>query len=103
MKIVNENAKINIASYGGKIERKSKTESKSDSKTMATLSEEKVALSDQAKELNEVNTAIKMVPDVREEKIAMIKEQIANGTYKVDHEKIAEKIILDILETRSIK
>jgi len=37
-----------------------------------------------------------LVPDVREDKINEIQEQIANGTYKVPSERLAE-IILDEL------
>jgi len=103
MKILNENQNINITSYGNKIGKKPGTEKKAENKGVTTLNEEKVALSNQAKEFHEVSTAIKLVPDVREEKIALIQDQIARGTYEIDNKKIAEKIILDVLETRSIK
>jgi negative regulator of flagellin synthesis FlgM len=103
MKILNENPKLNITSYFNRIGNKYTIGQKPENKSMVTSNDEKVALSNQIKELNEASTAIKMVPDIREEKITMIKEQISNGTYQIDHKKIAEKIILDILETRSIK
>jgi negative regulator of flagellin synthesis FlgM len=103
MKILNENKNINIASYGNNIGKAPRAEQKGDHKAATTLNEEKVAISTQAKEFNEVSTAMKLVPEIREEKIALIQEQIANGTYQIDNKKIAEKIILDVLETRAIK
>jgi flagellar biosynthesis anti-sigma factor FlgM len=103
MKILNDNNNINIASYGNTIGKAPRNEHKGDSKATSTLNEEKVAISNQAKEFNEVSSAMKLVPEIREEKIALIQEQIANGTYQIDHKKIAEKIILDVLETRAIK
>ena len=38
-------------------------------------------------------TALKQVPDVREEKVAALKAQIQNGTYSVSGESFAEKLL----------
>ena len=103
MKIINKNLNINIASYGNRIGKKSKIDSKSNGKSGAITNEEKVAISSNANELKKASDAIKSVPEIREEKIMRIKEQIENGTYEIDKKKIAENIIADILETRSIK
>lgn len=37
--------------------------------------------------------AMNSVPDIREDKVAQIKEKIDNGTYEVSGEEFAEKII----------
>ena len=103
MKIINKNPNINIASYGNSIGKKSKIDGKADGKSRGINSEEKVAISPKANELKKASDAIKSVPEIREEKIMRIKEQIENGTYKIDKKKIAENIIADILEIRSIK
>jgi anti-sigma28 factor (negative regulator of flagellin synthesis) len=40
---------------------------------------------------------LETIPDVREDKVAQLKEQIENKTYKMDEEKTAGKIIKDAL------
>lgn len=63
--------------------------------------EEKVTLSERAREIQQVRQAVEALPDVREEKVDELKERIASGEYRVDGEKVAEKMIgeslLDIL------
>jgi negative regulator of flagellin synthesis FlgM len=50
-------------------------------------------LSDQAKKIHELITSTKDLPDVREEKIAQIKNEIANKTYSVTAEQLAAKML----------
>ena len=57
------------------------------------LLEDKVALSPEAKQIQDVRKRLDSLPDVREEKVAEIKEQIEAGTYTIDGEKIAFKMI----------
>jgi flagellar biosynthesis anti-sigma factor FlgM len=40
---------------------------------------------------------LETIPDVREDKVAQLKEQIENKTYDMDEEKIAGKMIKDAL------
>jgi len=56
-----------------------------------------VVLSDTAKKIQETQTQLKAIPDVREDKVAQLKEQIENGTYEIDEEKIADKMLKDSL------
>jgi negative regulator of flagellin synthesis FlgM len=56
-----------------------------------------VALSNTAKKIQEAQKQLEAIPDVREDKVAELKEQIENGTYKIDEEKIADKILKDEL------
>ncbi len=55
--------------------------------------EEKVNLSTTAKDVQNLSNAISKLPDVREEKVQALKDQIEKGTYKVDAEKTAEKMV----------
>ena len=57
------------------------------------LSEDKVALSSEAKQIQEAKRIVDSLPDIREEKVAEIRERIENGTYRVDSEKIAFRMI----------
>ena len=54
------------------------------------------------KRLNEARKLMKAVPDVREEKVAQIKKQLENGTYKIDGEKIAFKMIKESLTNEEL-
>ncbi|MEJ2157879.1 MAG: flagellar biosynthesis anti-sigma factor FlgM [Desulfobacteraceae bacterium] len=63
----------------------------------ATAKGDQVALSAKAKELQAAREAIKKMDEVDHEKVAEIKAQLEAGTYKVDAEKIAGKMIEESL------
>ena len=67
----------------------------------ASVPEEKVSLSAQAQDVQNIKKAINELPDVRQEKVDALKEQIHQGTYNVNGEKVAQKMIgeslLDIM------
>lgn len=58
---------------------------------------DQVELSARAKELQAARKAIQKMDDVDHEKVAEIKARIKAGTYKVDADKIAGKIIEESL------
>jgi len=58
---------------------------------------DQVALSAEAKELQAAHDAIQKMDDVDHEKVARIKAQIKAGTYKVDADKIAGKMLEESL------
>ena len=62
-----------------------------------TAPEEKVSLSERAKDINQVKAAITEMPDVREEKVMEIKHRIETGTYRIDEGKVADKMIEECL------
>jgi negative regulator of flagellin synthesis FlgM len=55
--------------------------------------EEKVNLSTTAKDVQNLKNAISKLPDVREEKVQALKDQVEKGTYRVDADKVAEKMV----------
>ena len=57
------------------------------------LSEDKVALSPEAKQIQDAKKRLDSLPDVREDKVAEIKGRIEAGTYTIDGEKIAFKMV----------
>lgn len=57
-----------------------------------------VNLSQMSKDVNRAKEAMAASPDIRADKVQPLKEQIANGTYEVDFEKTAEKMIKAFLE-----
>lgn len=68
-------------------------EAKANDKLRSSEKTDKVTLSSRAKEIKLAKRLIELVPDIREEKVAEIKQKIKNGTYKIDGEKIAAKLI----------
>lgn len=58
---------------------------------------ERVVLSDRAKELQAAFQAVKQMGDVDQDKVDRIKAQLKGGTYKVDAEKAADKMIEESL------
>lgn len=62
-----------------------------------------VSLSPQARELQAARATVAAMPDIREEKVAAIRAQIEAGTYVVDGEKIAGKMIAEALLNAHLK
>jgi negative regulator of flagellin synthesis FlgM len=52
-----------------------------------------VSLSDKAKSLKELEASIISQPDVNKEKVEKIKAAIAEGSYSVNSEKVAQKML----------
>lgn len=63
----------------------------------ATTGGDRVELSAKAKELLAARKALEKMDEVDHEKVAKIKAQITAGTYKVDADKIAGKMIEESL------
>ena len=61
--------------------------------TVIAPAEDKIILSERAKEVYRFTKMSESLPDVREDKISAIKSRIASGEYKVDSKKVAGKII----------
>lgn len=61
---------------------------------------DQLQLSSQAKEVQTAKTAIAKAPDIREDVVAPIKEQIQNGTYEVSAESFADKLFAKYQEMR---
>lgn len=63
---------------------------------------DKVELSQQAKKANEAMQALKAMPDTRSEKVAMVKMEIDNGTYKVSGQQVASGMLKEAFENDTI-
>jgi len=58
-----------------------------------TVEQDNLQLSEQAKKIHELIKETKDLPEIREEKITRIKEEIANNTYKVSAQQLADKML----------
>lgn len=61
--------------------------------TGAASTTDQVSFSSVGKDMQTAKTALKEVPDVRQDKINALKESIANGTYQVSAESFADKLL----------
>ena len=61
------------------------------------LKTDTVVISDTAKRIQEAQSKIQAIPDVRAEKVAELKARIENGTYEINPDKIAAKMIRESL------
>lgn len=80
--------------------RKRNVEKVSTNETQDTTAVESdaVSISEKGKDVSEMTRTLKEMPDVRADKIADLKERIANGTYNVSGKDIASKIVNTALE-----
>ncbi|MBE9504928.1 MAG: flagellar biosynthesis anti-sigma factor FlgM [Proteobacteria bacterium] len=63
----------------------------------SVVQEEKVTLSSAARDIQQAEKAVEKLPDVREEKVRELQNQIETGRYDVNGEKIAGKMISESL------
>ncbi|NOX21366.1 MAG: flagellar biosynthesis anti-sigma factor FlgM [Nitrospirae bacterium] len=57
---------------------------------------DRVELSDKAKEVESIKKAIEALPDVRTERVEAIKKAIETGTYRIEPEKIVNKLFEEL-------
>lgn len=69
-------------------------------KVSSTSQMDQLQISSFGKDIQTAKAAVADVPDVRAERIASIKAQMQNGTYKVDNAAFAEKLLSKYEEMR---
>lgn len=90
---INGNQGIGIDAYVNQVQDKN-TIGTSDNKPENSVKKaDTVVISDAAKRVQEARNQLNDIPDVREEKVAQLRNQIQNGTYQIDADKIAGKMI----------
>lgn len=65
--------------------------------------EDTVRISSKAYDLNKIKELIRTAPDIRKEKVALLKRKIASGEYSADARKVAEKMIKEFLLDDALK
>lgn len=88
---------VNIEAYANQVQEKDKVDAAAEQPEKQQNKADTVALSNAAKNIQEAQKQLEAIPDVREDKVAELKEQIENGTYEIDAEKIADKMLKDSL------
>ena len=57
-----------------------------------------VNLSQASKEAQKIREIIASEPDVREDKVAELKERIESGRYTIDHAQVADKLVNELID-----
>lgn len=100
---IEKNQGVQIDAYVNQVQDKNKidpSENKSDKPAAKT---DTVVISDAAKRIQEVRSQLDAVPDVNEEKVARLRNEIENGTYEINADKIAGKMLREGLINDGIK
>jgi negative regulator of flagellin synthesis FlgM len=91
--IIDRNQPAGITAYTSHSSRVRKNENASFSQAVSGSCEDRVLLSPAAKEIQMAKSQLQDIPDVRIEKVAEIKNQIAQGIYSVPSETIAYRLM----------
>jgi negative regulator of flagellin synthesis FlgM len=57
---------------------------------------DKVDISGRSREIADIMSSIEQLPDVRAQKVQELKQAVEAGTYSVDPQKVAERLLKDI-------
>ena len=98
MEITNKSQAISIDAYVKQVQAQPKTEPAGEKAAQPQgLKTDTVVISDAAKRIQEAQKQIQTIPDVRADKVAEIRNQIENGTYQINADQIAGKMIKESL------
>ena len=105
MKIYNNNInKIKTYSAEAQSKRKIKKSSQLDSVERSNVDKtDKISLSKGAVEFTKFKEILSSLPDVRNDKVAELQASIQNGTYHVESEEVADKLLEDILMMNKVE
>jgi negative regulator of flagellin synthesis FlgM len=90
---IDKNNPIHIDAYVNQVQDKNKAAASGDKPERTPTLTDTVVISDTAKRIQEARKLLDDMPDIREDKVAQLKRQIENGTYDINAEKIADKMI----------
>ena len=90
---IEKNNAIHIDAYVNQVQDKNKAAASGEKPEKTAPLTDTVVISDTAKRIQEARKQLDEIPDIREDKVAQLKRQIKNGTYEMNAEKIADKMI----------
>ena len=94
---IDKNQGIQVDAYVNQVHDKKKADQAADQAKESAVKTDTVVISEAAKRIQETRAKLDEVPDVREDKVAELRNQIQNGTYQVDAQKTAEKLLKEHL------
>ncbi len=98
MEITPKNQADMIEAYVSQVQVKPKAEEATEKDLrQQAITADTVVISDTAKRIQEARIQLESIPDTRSEKVAEIKRRIEDGTYEINPDKIADKMIRESL------
>ncbi len=94
---IDGNQGIGIDAYVNQVQDKNKVGTPDNKHEKTAVKTDTVVISDAAKRVQEARRQLDDIPDVREDKVAQLRGQIQNGTYEINADKIAGKMIKEAL------
>jgi len=88
---------IQVDAYVNQVQDTKKADQAADRAKESAAKTDTVVISEAAKRIQEARAKLDEIPDVREDKVADLKNQIQNGTYHADAEKTANKLLKEQL------
>ena len=90
---INGNQGIGIDAYVNQVQDKNNIGTPDNKPEKTAVKADTVVISDAAKRVQEARRQLDDIPDVREDKVSQLRSQIQNGTYEINADKIAGKMI----------
>ena len=90
---------VNIDAYVNQVQQKQNDEQQAEKAAQQTTKRDTVELSDTARRIQEASKDLGSIPEVREDRVAELKNQIEKGAYHPDPEKVAGAMIIDALSS----
>jgi negative regulator of flagellin synthesis FlgM len=84
---------IQVDAYVNPVQDRKRADQATDQAKESATKTDTVVISDAAKRIQEARAQLDKLPDVREDKVADLRDQIQNGTYQADAEKTAGKLL----------
>ena len=100
---INGNQGIGIDAYVNQVQDKNKTGTPDNKPEKTAVKADTVVISDAAKRVQEARGQLDDIPDVREDKVSQLRSQIQNGTYEINADKIAGKMIKEGLLNDAVR
>lgn len=89
MKIENEKAHVQLE----KLHQRTQRETSAQTRQTPSSPGDSVELSTRAQDYSRIQEAMQNAPDIRQEKVERLQQQIADGTYAVDSGAVADRLI----------
>ncbi len=100
---IHNNQSIGIDAYVNQVHDKNKIDAPENKPQTMSAKSDTVVISDAARRIQDARRQLDEIPDVREDKVAQLRNQIQNGSYEIDAEKIAGKMIKEGLLNDALK
>ena len=100
---IEKNQGVQIDAYVNQVHDKNKTDPSDNKSDKTAAKTDTVVISDAAKRIQEVRSQLDAIPDVDEEKVARLRNEIENGTYEINADKIAGKMLREGLINDGVK